>query len=63
MKILTHIIHNEIQLFQIQILELKEHQFDLQNKSDNETFHRNNLTKASVINLIFSTKNISQYTS
>ena len=42
---------------------LKDHQFDLQNESDNETFHKNNLTRASVIDLIFSTKNISQYTS
>ena len=42
---------------------LKDHQFDLQNESDNETFHKDNLTRASVIDLIFSTKNINQYTS
>ena len=35
----------------------------MQNESDNETFHKDNLTWASVIDLIFSTKNISQYTS
>ena len=38
---------------------LKNHQFDLQNESDNETFHKDNLTRASVIDLTFSTKNIS----
>ena len=42
---------------------LKDSQFDLQNKSDNKTFHKDNLTKALIINLIFSTKNISQYMS
>src|SRR5437773_7574702 len=42
---------------------LKNHQFDLQNESDNGTFHKDNLTRASVIDLVFSTKNISQYTS
>ena len=42
---------------------LKNHQFDLQNESDNKTFHKNNLIRVSVINLMFSTKNISQYTS
>src|SRR5436190_21175023 len=42
---------------------LKNHQFDLQNESDNGTFHKDNLTRASVIDLVFSTENISQYTS
>src|SRR5438034_272371 len=36
---------------------------NLQNESDNKTFHKDNLTRASVIDLIFSTKNISQCTS
>jgi len=31
----------------------------LQSKVNNETFYKNNLTRASVINLVFSTKNIS----
>jgi hypothetical protein len=42
---------------------LKDFQFDLQNESDNETFHKNNLTRISVIDLVFSTQNISQYMS
>jgi len=42
---------------------LKDSQFDLQNEPDNETFYKDNLTRALVINLIFSTKNISQYMS
>ncbi len=42
---------------------LKNFQFDLQNKPDIETFHKGNLTRASVIDLVFSTKNISQYMS
>ena len=35
----------------------------MQNESDNETFHKNNLVRASVIDLVFSTNNISQYIS
>ena len=35
----------------------------MQNKPDNGTFHKDNLVRASVINLVFSTNNISQYIS
>jgi hypothetical protein len=41
---------------------LKKFQFDLQNEPDIGTFHKNNLTRSSVINLVFSSQNISQYT-
>ena len=42
---------------------LKNFNFDLQNESDNETFHKDNLVRASVIDLVFSTENINQYMS
>ena len=42
---------------------LKDFQFDLQSETDNGTFHKDNLIRASIINLVFSTKNISQYIS
>ena len=42
---------------------LKNHCFDLQNESDNEIFHKDNLIRNSVIDLVFSTQNISQYMS
>ena len=42
---------------------LKKFQFDLQNEPDNGTFHKDNLVRASVIDLVFSTNNISQYIS
>ena len=35
----------------------------MQSEADNGTFHKDNLTRASVIDLVFSTKNISQYIS
>ena len=37
---------------------LKNFNFDLQNESNNETFHKNNLIRISVIYLIFNTENI-----
>src|SRR6266513_993404 len=42
---------------------LKNFNFDLQNEPDNGTFHKDNLIRASVIDLVFSTENISQYMS
>src|SRR5947207_4666989 len=42
---------------------LKSFNFDLQNEPDNGTFHKNNLVRASVIDLVFSTENVSQYVS
>jgi hypothetical protein len=42
---------------------LKSFHFNLQNEADIGTFHKNNLTRASVIDLVFSTENISQYIS
>ncbi len=42
---------------------LNDFQFDLQNEPDNGTFHKDNLTRVSVIDLVFSTDNISQYMS
>jgi hypothetical protein len=41
---------------------LKKFHFNLQSEPDIGTFHKNNLTRASVIDLAFSTENISQYT-
>ena len=42
---------------------LKKHQFDLQNEPDVGTFYKNNLSRSSVIDLVFSTQNLSQYMS
>jgi hypothetical protein len=42
---------------------LEKHEFDLQNELDIGTFHKDNLIRNSVIDLVFSTQNISQYMS
>ena len=42
---------------------LQKFQFDLINKLNSGTFHRNNLVRNLNINLVFSTLNISQYMS
>jgi len=42
---------------------LKNFKFDLQSEADNRTFHKDNLTRVSIIDLVFSTKDISQYIS